>query len=244
MMYNENRTVKSITIWGDSLGKGVAWNAERQRHVPLSENAVNVISRNTGIPINNRCRFGFTATRGLELLKRDLDQGLTCDVAVLEFGGNDCDFDWKAISERPDEVHGPAVEPDTFRKTLIDMVGILLEKGIRPILVTMPPIDAERYFCFFIGNRLNPQNVLKWLGDIQQIYRFQEFYSSLIRSVAEELHCTLLDIRSMCLANRSLQDLICDDGIHLNRAGQIYLGESVSNLILDRNRKVQPGCAL
>lgn len=43
--------------------------------------------------------MGCTVTKGLQLLKKDLQRPeAACDAALIEFGGNDCDYDWAQVA--------------------------------------------------------------------------------------------------------------------------------------------------
>ncbi len=221
-----------VTVWGDSLAKGVVWNAERRRHGYAAETAADVVSKKLNVEIVNRARFGFTAPQGLAMIEKDLEDGWTCDTAVIEFGGNDCNFDWAAISDAPDAEHDPMTKPGAFEEALRRIIEKLRCVAIRPVLVTLPPIDAEKYFEFLVGDKLNPANILKWLGDKQRIYRFQEMYSLIVEKVARETDCKLIDLRRHCLENRAMYAMICEDGLHLNEKGQIFVGNEISRMIL------------
>ncbi|MDO4572613.1 MAG: GDSL-type esterase/lipase family protein [Clostridia bacterium] len=226
--------LKTVAVWGDSLAKGVIWNAERGRHGYCAEPAARVAGEKLGIRVVNRAHFGYTATQGLERLEHDLDEGLSCDAAVLEFGGNDCNFDWAAISADPGAPHEPATPAELFVRTLRRMVRRLYDRGVRPILTTLPPIDAERYFRFFVGNRLNGESILKWLGDVHQIYRFHEMYSLLVEKVGRELQTRVLDLRTRCLARKGyLSCMLCEDGLHLTEEGQRFVGEQIADMALE-----------
>jgi lysophospholipase L1-like esterase len=235
----EQWTGETVVIWGDSLAKGVVWNEARKRHAYSKVNAASIVAERLGIRIINRAKFGCTAKQGMELLERDVEEGITCDAALIEFGGNDCNFDWTAISERPDETHLPATSPEAYLQSMQKMVEHLLSKGIRPVLMTLPPIDAERYFTFLVGDTLNRENILRWLGDVQQIYRYQEMYSLLAEKVAREYSIRLIDIRSRCLAEKSFyRDMLCEDGLHLTEAGQRFVGEQIADLVrIEEGRK-------
>ncbi len=223
--------MEKIVVWGDSLAKGVVWNAQRGRHGYCEPNAAEIAASKLGVTIVNRAHFGFTAPQGLARLDHDLSEGLSCDSALLEFGGNDCNFDWAAISEDPDAQHEPATTPEQFEGTLRRMVQRLYDAGIKPVLMTLPPIDAEKYFRFFVGTKLNGANILRWLGDKQQIYRFHEMYSLLIERVARECQVKLLDLRTKCLEQKNyIREMICDDGLHLTEAGQRFVGEQIAEL--------------
>ncbi len=224
-----------IVLWGDSLGKGVVWNAERARYGYAKLSAASIVERKLCCIIDNRSKFGCTAPMGMELIRQGLTSALTCDAAIIEYGGNDCNFNWAEISERPNEQHRPNTLPEQFRNTLCGMVEMLRSSCIRPILMTLPPINAERYFRFFVGDTLNASSITDWLGDVWQIYRYQEMYSLMIIDVARSLHVQLLDLRSRCLAMPNfIHDYICADGLHLNEQGQVFAGEQLSALALQK----------
>ena len=226
-----------VVVWGDSLAKGVVWNEARKRHAYSKLTAVDIAADKLGIEIVNRAKFGCTAPQGMELMERDGNDGIVCDTAVIEFGGNDCNFDWAAVSEHPEEQHLPATPPEEYLKSMRAIVRWLFARNIRPVLMTLPPIDAERCFRFLVGDRLNPKHILKWLGDVQQIYRYQEMYSLLVEKVARECSIQLIDLRQRCLENRGfVKEMICADGLHLTEEGQRFIGEAAADLVIKERR--------
>lgn len=230
---------ETVVIWGDSLAKGVVWNEARKRHAYSKTTAADVVAQRLGIEIVNRSKFGCTAPQGLEMMERDVESGICCDTALIEFGGNDCNFDWAAISAHPEETHLPATSPEEYLVSIREMARRLLRKGIRPMLMTLPPIDAEKYFRYLAGDKLNRANILRWLGDVQQIYRYQEMYSLMVEKVAMELSIQLIDLRSRCLAERRFfRDMLCEDGLHLTEDGQLFIGEQIAQLLLQEQKMI------
>jgi lysophospholipase L1-like esterase len=136
----------------------------------------------------------------------------------MDFGGNDCDFDWKAVSERPDEEHLPNTPLDVFKDTYYKIITLLKKHGIRPIMTTLPPLDAQKFFHWFCSG-LDKSNVLKWLGDMYIIYRWQESYSRAAEKIAADTNTLIVDLRGAFLESRSLQRLLCEDGTHPNTEG-------------------------
>ncbi len=215
-----------VTIWGDSVMRGVIYNEEKGRYTLLDENSADRASRRLGLTLNNRARMGCTVTKGLAILKRDLCTEMACDAALIEFGGNDCDYDWAEIAARPEEEHQPRTSLALFSASLKEMVEAVRMKGILPVMMTLPPIDAERYFRFFTRNDLNGENIRKWLGDVQHIYRWHERYNAAVTRVARECDCPLAGVREAFLSERNVGELLCADGIHPNRKGHALI-ESV-----------------
>ena len=228
---------EKVVLWGDSLGKGVVWNEERKRYGYTDLTAAQVAAEKLGIEIVNHAKFGATAPQGLTILEHDLDKGMDCDAAVLEFGGNDCNFKWAEISHAPDCVHEPATLPDTFEQALGSMVEKLQKEHIRPILLTLPPINADRYFHFLVGDQLNAENILHWLGDVQQIYRYQEMYSLIVEKVARAFQIQLMDLRVRCLNKWNFtNNLLCADGLHMTDQGQAFVGDEIVKMVKERGK--------
>ncbi len=233
----EQSAKEKVVIWGDSLAKGVIWNDARKRHAYSNPTAADIAAQRLEIDIINRSKFGCTAPEGLQIMERDVENGITCDTALIEYGGNDCNFDWAAVSENPESEHFSVTPPEVYLESMRSMVRWLIEKGIRPVMMTLPPIDAERYFRFLVGNRLNPKHILHWLGDVQQIYRYQEMYSMLIEKVAREFSIQLIDLRQKCLEYHGfVKRMICEDGLHLTEEGQRFMGETIADLVKNSTR--------
>ncbi len=225
------KCMKKAIVWGDSVLRGVFYDESRERYSVLKDTAVSKVSDNLGIEIVNRAKMGMTIEGGLSLIESDLKRGLSADVALIEFGGNDSDFDWKAISENPAALHLPKTPIDIFESHLRTIIQKLRSNGIYTVLATLPPIVADKYFDFIARAGLNKDNILKWLGDKYHIYRFHERYSLAIQKVARECGCALLDLRSEFLAKWNSPALFCADGIHPNQEGQILMGEFASRRI-------------
>jgi len=99
------------------------------------------------------------------------------------------------------------------------MIAEFRLKGFAPLLLSLPPLDADRYFAWFTRAGLDKASILSWLGDVQHIFRWHEAYDREVRAVAVDEHCALVDIRSAFLAKPDYRTLICQDGIHPNREG-------------------------
>ncbi len=212
------RELKKVRIYGDSVMKGTVIDRAYRYHA-LMEEYLARFREKFGFETENRSRFGITVDKGYSLLRQDLEQGVRCDYALVEFGGNDCNFKWNEISVLPDSKHEPITQLAHFKDVYRNMVRDLRGAGIEPVLMTLPPIDAERYLAFLGRNGNNPAQILRWLGDVQRIYRFHESYSNAIVRLSEELRCCLVDVRGYFLDQPHFRDLICIDGIHPSEAG-------------------------
>lgn len=221
------KLVQSIGVWGDSVMKGVVYDENKSKYTLLSENGADKASRKLGLRLFNRSRMGCTVTKGLQLLKKDLQRPeAACDTALIEFGGNDCDYDWAQVAAHPEQDHQPKTPLPLFIAQLRDMIDLVRQKGMQPVMMTLPPLHAQRYFDFFTRNGLSGDSILRWLGDVQHIYRWHERYNAAVVRVAQECGCPLADVRDAFLAERDYGDLLCADGIHPNAKGHALM-ESV-----------------
>lgn len=220
-----------IQIYGDSLMKGILVD-ENYKYKQSAKTLLEQMTRRTGIQVVNRAHFGYTSTRGQAVLNRDLSNGLDCQVALLEFGGNDCDHNWHQVAAAPTSEHHPNTPLQSFLQTLRAMVQSLQNVDIQPILMTLPPLDAQKYLDFIGRLGSDPRAVLSWLGDVQVIYHWQEMYSNAISRLADELSLPLVDVRSRFLSRRDYGSLIARDGIHLTQDGyQLLFSELQSTLV-------------
>ncbi|EAC7892567.1 SGNH/GDSL hydrolase family protein, partial [Listeria monocytogenes] len=195
------KTIQSVGVWGDSIMKGVLFNPEKNRYTLLKNNCIKRASEKLGLTFQNHSTMGRTITKGHEILTKDLAKDATNDIAIIEFGGNDCDFNWTEVSENPTAEHIPSTPLNIFETQLLEMIARLKKLDIKPILMTLPPLHAKRYFEFITRNGLNKDNILQFLGgDVEMIYRWQERYSNTISRIAAETGSHIIDVRDSFLA--------------------------------------------
>ncbi len=217
------KLLSSIGVWGDSLLAGVVLDEKAGRYSILENNVAASLAKKIGITIKNNSKFGCTAPKGMKFLTRALETDAEFSAAILEYGGNDCDFDWAQVAAAPDQEHTPKTPLDEFSKCYADMITSVRAKGIEPVLVSLPPLDAERYFDWITRNGLSRENILKWLGDVQHIYRWHERYSNAVSSLARKYNCHFVDIRDAFLSVHLPGELMCADGIHPNQKGHALM---------------------
>ncbi|MBQ1631321.1 MAG: SGNH/GDSL hydrolase family protein [Clostridia bacterium] len=217
-----------ISIFGDSILKGVRMLAGTTRYGTTDDIGLESIAKSHDWILDNRSRFGCTIQKGELLLNRQLEKGETPAAVLLEYGGNDADFRWAEVAARPDDEHEPNTPLPVFVETLRRMIKTLRSRGVKPVLTTLPPISSERYLDWITRDGLSKENILHWLGDANAIYRYQEKYSLAIERLSAETGCYLVDLRSAFLEKRALLPYLCADGIHPNDAGQRLIHEVLS----------------
>jgi len=213
-----------ISVWGDSIGKGIMFDTARNRHV-ICRDSYETCLRHSGIEIHNYSVMGCTAPKGVELMTENrMSAG---GIAVIEFGGNDSDLDWKAVCDDPETAAESVVKvtiPD-FKKALSAMVEKARKFGLRPILSTPIPVIADRYLEW-ISKPLDREKILSYLGAAEYIYRWQERYDIAVRQTAAELGVKLFDIRTRFLQERRIGDFMSIDGIHPNERGHALIRDT------------------
>jgi acyl-CoA thioesterase I len=220
-----------ILVSGDSISKGVIYNEEKEKYTFLDEGYVSIIQNKLRGVVYNAAKFGNTIIKGMNKLQGEITKNEP-DIIFIEYGGNDCDYNWDEIAKNPTTEHNPKTDFYDFKRVLSETVGTLKKKGIVPILMTLPPLEADRYFKWVSKSSSNAaNNILSWLGSTVKIYSWQERYSSAIVSIAAQTKTRIIDIRSAFLQSPDFSKLICIDGIHPNREGHRLIAEKIYEYI-------------
>lgn len=219
----------NICVFGDSVAKGVIYDETIKKYVFLKDSFVNLFSRGFHIPIKNFSKFGCTILKGKKILEKNSKSLPSSKYTVLEFGGNDCNYNWEEIAANPEKEHLPAVSPGIFKKTYSQVIEEVKTAGSIPVLFSLPPLNAKRFFEW-VSRGLNKENILSWLGDIDFIYRWQESYNSAVLQIAKKHDVPLVDIRKAFLENRRYNDLICIDGMHPSKQGHALINGMLADL--------------
>lgn len=209
--------MKRILIFGDSILKGVYYSGEEGRHRLYRERSA--VLRRGGLDVKNCSVMGATVTTGEELLRRKLEDALSesgdrRDTAViLEYGGNDCDYRWQEIAENPAGAFLPNTPEEAFAERYRACIDTVRAAGAEPVLCNLVPLDPDRYMEWISRDR-SRDNILRWLGDVGRLFRWQAFYSSIAEKIAAAADCPLIPVREAFLGAGRYQDLISPDGIH------------------------------
>ncbi|HEY8421518.1 MAG TPA: SGNH/GDSL hydrolase family protein [Thermoclostridium sp.] len=223
-----------IIVSGDSISKGVVYDEDKKKYTILEENYVELLRGKLNGIVHNASRFGSTLIKGIQKLKSSIFNDRP-DIVLIEYGGNDCDFNWDEIAKNPDAVHLPKTDFQIFEKTLLEAIDFVRKNKSIPVLMNLPPLNADRYFNWISKN--NPvakENILKWLGSVTKIYWWQERYNSVIQKIAEESETVCIDIREAFLRFPDFTTLLCIDGIHPNKDGHIVIANKIFEYIKDR----------
>ena len=221
----------TIVVYGDSIARGVIYDEEKQKHSLLLESFTNLLRVHLKGVVYNAAKFGSTIVEGLHRLQDDVLKRKP-DIVLIEFGGNDCDYHWDRIVENPSGGFQPNTNCSTFYDLLSGLVKKLDSMKIVPVLVSLPPLDPDKYFRWISHNSDQAgKNILQFIGNVSHIYSWHERYNAAILRVAEETRTRLIDIRSAFLQKDDYTKLICMDGIHPNREGHKVIADKILQYI-------------
>ncbi len=220
----------NVTVYGDSILRGVRFQDGRYL---IDHSWENSLADEFGLQITNRSRFGNTIGKAMPRIEQDsAAPGAGEEYALLELGGNDCDYDWAAIAAAPEAEHVCKTPPGAFLAAYRRAIRLLRESGRRVVLASLPPINSELYLRFLCRDGLSRENILRWLGDVEHIYRWQESYSGMVEQLARTERVPLIDLRGAFLRDdRRPEALLCADGIHPSMLGQGLIFETLSDFL-------------
>ena len=216
--------MNGIYLFGDSASQGIVLD-ENGRYRVSRLGCVRLLKRK-GLPIRNYAVHGYTILQGMDSFEQlPTEPGSCC---VIQFGGNDCDLDWDAVSAEPEVFHDGRVPLTEFRENLVCFVMKARERLLEPVLIPPLALISSRFYRW-VSRERNAENILRYLhNDMESISRWQERYANTVREVSVSEGCRLIDVRNWLLGRLDYPALLCDDGIHPNEAGHAAIAEAVS----------------
>ena len=220
-----------IIALGDSIIKGVVLNIESngKLHYALSDrNIVDQVANKTNHEAINLGKMGCTIEVGEKILDRHLGDIENAQYALLCYGGNDSDYNWRAIAQSPRGEHQPKTPISIFEKTYARIIDKVRQAGLTPIVMSMPAMDAERYYQFFtsVFSDEEKRNVSRWLKNgTDAIWAGHELYNDAIKRVAAATDAILVDVSK---AFSQPDKYLCIDGIHVNAMGQTKIAAAIT----------------
>ena len=221
-----------IIALGDSLTKGVVLRNDN-RYAVTDSNYMDIISSELDMSVENYGKFGCTVGFGNNMIDRHHAEIADSDYTFLEYGGNDCDFDWMKIAQAPDMDHSPKTGLESFGEQFLKLIERVRSLGSVPVIVSLPPIISEMYFSFFSRYMSEGQkeNVISWLGGSTDIIsRWHESYNRALFMIAKETQTPIIDITTPFDTFRgNISSLYCADGIHPNVQGHRMIATAIIN---------------
>lgn len=223
-----------IICFGDSLTRGVSVAKGRLRILKENYPAFlqQLFSENDGedVTIINKGVFNDNSDSLLSRLDKDVIEQHP-DYAIIEIGGNDCNFNWKDVVKSPRVEHAPIVPIDRYIENIRTIVKKVQESGITPIISTLPPLDPVRYYKNVSDKYSDVVGHL--IGSMGGIEHWHGIYNQNLNKLADELGVLKIDVRSAIKKAGDLAELISDDGIHLTAAGYKVFSQDVYKNIIN-----------
>lgn len=214
-----------IYTLGDSIIKGVYLNSSGKYQLPKKA-MLDISLERLGFDSKNLGVFGATAKKGLSLIERQSKNLIPSSPVFVLFGGNDCNHHWDQIAKDPSLKHRPLISLEAFATSYQELIKRLRELGLKPITISLPPLDHRAFFNY-LSSFYDGEAILSWLGSTKNIFLWQESYDKKVREISSKMGLPLLDLRRVLLETEDYQELICNDGMHLNLMGQESLAEKL-----------------
>lgn len=231
----------SIIAWGDSILKGVVSGGDSKRFDITEKDSLSQACAALGIELTNKSVFGSWMTKTRRTQDRSIRAGNIAQMAIIESGSNDSDYDWIAVNQNPDADHLQRCPLDEFKALMREAVEVARQNKITPVIMIPNPLVPDWWFKnICIGNDenvirkfverkygLQEQNALQGQNSAAalRLYQNQELYSIAAANLARSLNVQTVDMRSEFLAHPNYRDLMCLDGVHPNQAGYDFMAE-------------------
>ena len=218
--------INKISAYGDSILKGAVTGTDSGHLFNIIEDSSLVLaSKALGFELNNQSVFGSIVSKTQRRLNRDIEKGIFSDLAIIESGGNDCDYDWTQVSSFPDEKHLPRTTLEDFIQKISEMVDVCRKNKITPLIMTMPPLVRDRWYNHILHGQ-DENAVLKILNDNpDRLYQNHELYNISLVEYAFKNSVQIVDMRKEMLLSENYRNLMCLDGIHPNEKGYKFMSE-------------------
>lgn len=223
--------IKSVIVWGDSILKGIISSEDLTQIRPSEINALQMAGEKLAIEINNKSIYGAHIIKLQSTQTKNLNKGLTADIALIESGTNDCDYEWNDVCTKPFSEITQKVPLADFKRIASEMVDTSRENKITPVLVTAPDL-AIPYWKEYITRGLDKEKIGQFIGhDPYVLLRNQEEYMEALRQIAKEKNVQLIDMRVEFRKTSDPMSLMCKDGVHPNIEGHKLMADVFVKLL-------------
>ena len=213
--------MESFNVFGDSILKGVRSDSSSKKIVVNDDLGLGYVANRAGLSLRNFSKFGCTITKAWAYVQKMFTR-IDSDIVLMNFGGNDCNFNWDEISKSPLDEHLPNTSLDEFVETYNRMVDHVLERRSLPVVATLLPVQENKYIDYVCKLRgLDHEKVRTWVENrAQSLADHQKSYSDAVAQMAFSRGIPLIDLRTAFDSHGNCASLIGPDGMHPNAKGQ------------------------
>lgn len=220
----------SLVVFGDSILKGVVTIPESKNLFDVTENdSLTLAQKKLGFELDNRSIYGNITSKGLVKLQKYLEKGGQADLCVIEFGSNDCDYDWNIFApgaQLPSfDTISPKVPMNDYLANLDNMVKLCREHKITPVIMNLIPYICDKWFKT-IAKGHDQAAILQFLsGSAETLGKNQEIYYKALMDFVSKNNIQLIDAWKLFSKLDKQEKYMCDDGIHPNEEGYKLLAD-------------------
>ena len=205
-----------LVVFGDSILKGVITIPNSGKLFDVTENdSLSLAQKALGFELDNRSIYGNITSKGLVKLQKYFEKGGDADFCVIEFGSNDCDYDWGTLIQKV-----PMAE---YLENLSQMVSLCRANKVTPLMMGLIPYVCDDWFKTIIKGQ-DEAAILNFLGGTAEtLGKNQLAYKQAQADFVQKNNVQFLDPWELFEGHK---ELMCYDGIHPNEAGYEKLSQA------------------
>ena len=206
----------SVVVFGDSILKGVITIPNSEKLFDTTENdSLSLAQKELGFELDNRSIYGNITSKGLVKLQKFYEKGGEADFCVIEFGSNDCDYDWGTLVQK--------VPLEDYLANLAAMIKLCRDHKVTPLMMGLIPYVCDDWFKTIIKGQ-DEKAILDFLGGSPEtLGKNQLIYKNAQTDFVQKNKVQFLDPWTIFEGHK---ELMCFDGIHPNEKGYELLSKA------------------
>ena len=145
-----------LVVFGDSILKGVVTIPGSKNLFDVTENdSLTLAQKKLGFELDNRSIYGNITSKGLVKLQKFFEKGGQADFCIIEFGSNDCDYDWGTLVQK--------VPLADYLENLKQMVELCRANKVTPLMMGLIPYVCDDWFKVIVKGH-DEAAILDFLG--------------------------------------------------------------------------------
>ena len=209
-----------LVVFGDSILKGVITIPGSTKLFDVTENdSLTLAQKKLGFELDNRAIYGNITSKGLIKLQKYFEKCSSgelesADFCVIEFGSNDCDYDWGTLVQK--------VPLEQYLENLAQMVALCRANKVTPVMMGLIPYVCDDWFKTIIKGQ-DEAAILKFLGGTSEtLGKNQLVYKNAQADFVQKNNVQFFDSWPLFEGHK---ELMCYDGIHPNEKGYEVLAD-------------------
>ena len=215
-----------LVVFGDSILKGVITIPDSKSLFDVTQNdSLSLAQKKLGFELDNRSIYGNITSKGLVKLQKYFEKCSSgeleaADFCVIEFGSNDCDYDWGTLVQK--------VPLEQYLENLNQMVALCRQNKVTPLMMGLIPYVCDDWFKTIIKGH-DEAAILEFLGGTAEtLGKNQLIYKNPQKDFVEKNKVQFFDPWELFADH---PELMCYDGIHPNEKGYEVLAEGWVNFL-------------